>query len=103
MFLNTDKFHKIKFQGFLRNKNGDQFIEGELTILEKTKNIKLEAQLLGISSGRFDDIRAGFDISTKIKRKGFGLTFHLFNDAWNLVVGEEVKLHFDIELIKQNA
>ena len=101
MFLNSEKFPTIKFNGNYRNQNGNEFIEGDLTILETTKSIKMEAEHTGVGTGRFNDIRAGFEISTKINRKDFGLTFHLLNDAGNLVVGEEVKLHFDIQLIKQ--
>ncbi|RUT67910.1 polyisoprenoid-binding protein [Flavobacterium cupreum] len=101
LFLDSEKYPKIKFVGYFRNQNGNKFIEGDLTILETTKNIKMEAEHTGIGTGRFNDIRAGFEISGKINRKDFGLTFHLLNDAGNLVVGEDVKLHFDIQLIKQ--
>ena len=101
LFLNSEKFPKITFAGFFRNQNGNSFIEGYLTILETTKRIKMEAEHSGIGVGRFNDTRAGFEISGKINRKDFGLTFHLLNDAGNLVVGEEIKLHFDIQLIKQ--
>lgn len=101
MFLDSEKFPTINFTGFFRKINGEQFIEGDLTILETKKNIKMDAEHIGVTIGRFNDVRAGFEISTKINRKDFGLTFHLLNDAGNLVVGEEVKLHFDIQLIKQ--
>ena len=33
----------------------------------------------------------------------FSLNFGLLTEAGSLVVGEEVKLHFDIQLIKQGA
>jgi len=66
-----------------------------------TKIIKLEVQFTGSGMGRFGDTRAGFEINGKINRKDFGLNFGLLTEAGNLVVGEDIKLHFDIELIKQ--
>lgn len=100
IFLDSEKFPTIKFDGFIRKQEGNQFIEGNLTILETTKSVRLEAEYMGIASGRFNDIRAGFEIETKINRKDFGLSFNLLNDAGNMVVGNEVKLHFDIQVIK---
>ena len=44
--------------------------------------------------------RAGFEAGGKINRKDFGITFGMLTESGGLVVGEEVKLSFDIELIK---
>ena len=101
MLLNSEKFPKITFVGFFRCKNDKQFIEGDLTILETTKNIKMQAEHTGSGLGKGGDARAGFEISGIINRKEFGLAIHILNDIGSLVIGDAVKLHFDIELIKQ--
>lgn len=99
MLLNAERFPKITFAGFFRNQEGKGFIEGDLTILETTKRIKMEAEHIGNGIGRWGDTRAGFEISGKINRKDFGVSLHVLNDLGNLVIGDEVKLHLDIELI----
>jgi polyisoprenoid-binding protein YceI len=101
IFLDVEKFPKITFSGILK-KSGDSYaLNGDLTIHGTTRPVTLEVEFTGIGKGRFNDIRAGFEVSGKIIRKDFGLTFNLATEAGNLIVGEEVKLHFDIELIKQ--
>jgi polyisoprenoid-binding protein YceI len=61
----------------------------------------MELEQTGIGQGRFGETRAGFEVTGKINRKDFGVNFHLLTDAGNLIVGEEVKLSFNIQLIKQ--
>jgi len=100
-FLDIQNFPKILFTGILKRDSGKDEIEGELTIRDTKRIVKLEAEFTGIGQGRFNDIRAGFEVTGKINRKDFGLTFNIFTEAGSLVIGEEVKLHFDIELIKQ--
>jgi polyisoprenoid-binding protein YceI len=101
VFFDAENFPKILFDGNLRETDGDFSLAGELTILKTTKNVKLDAQFSGIGAGRFGDTRAGFEINGKINRRDFGLNFGLLTEAGSLVVGDDVKLHFDIQLIKQ--
>jgi polyisoprenoid-binding protein YceI len=101
LFFNIEKFSKIVFDGVLQN-IGDNFqLVGDLTMLETTKSIQLNAELTGIGLGRNGDSRAGFEISGKLNRKDYGLNFNLLTDVGSLVVGEEIKLHFDIQLIEE--
>jgi len=81
--------------------DGEYKLVGDLTILETTNKIQLDVEHTGIGKGRFDDVRAGFEVSGKINRRDFGLQFHLLNEAGNLVVGNDIKLNCDIELIKE--
>lgn len=99
LFLNADKFPKITFNGKLIKSRKKWQLDGNLTILVTTKPVSLNVDYTGIGTGRHNDTRAGFEIEGKINRKDFGLTFNLLTEAGSLVVGEEVKLHFDIEII----
>jgi len=99
--FDTQKFPKILFDGMLQ-KNGDGYeLKGDLTICATTKPIAMEAEFTGTGKGRFNDTRAGFEVSGKINRKDYGLTWNVLTEAGSFVVGEEVKLLFDIQLIKQ--
>ena len=103
LFLDTNKFPKIIFNGSLKKKDSNYELEGELTLCAVKKVVRMEAEFTGIGKGRFGDIRAGFEVNGTINRKDFGLNFNLLTEAGSLVVGEEIKLHFDIQLIKQTA
>jgi polyisoprenoid-binding protein YceI len=103
LFLNAARFPKLVFSGLIRRTNAAYQLDGELTLLETTKAIQLEVEYTGTGEGRFKDIRAGFEVGGKINRKDFGLTFNLLTEAGSLVVGEEIKLHCDIELIRQTT
>ena len=101
LFFDTEKFPKITFVGNLHERNEDCEVEGDLTIRDVTKSVKLAASFNGIGKDiGFGNTRAGFEASGKINRKDFGITFNMITEAGGLNIGEEVKLDFDIELIK---
>jgi polyisoprenoid-binding protein YceI len=100
-FFYTEKFPNITFDGILQKTNDNYKLEGELTIRDVSKTVAMDVELTGTGKGRFGDTRAGFEVDGKINRKDFGLTWSLLTEAGGLVVGEEVKLHFDIQLIKE--
>ena len=101
LFFDTEKFPKITFVGHLYKKNEDCEVEGDLTIRDVTKSVTLFAAFNGIGKDiNFGNTRAGFEASGKINRKDFGITFNMITEAGGLNIGEEVKLDFDIELIK---
>jgi len=101
LFFNTDRFPEILFNGKLVPHGEAYQLAGDITILGTTKPIVFDALFTGAGTGRFGDKRAGFEVNGKIKRKDFGLNFHLLNEAGDMVVGEEVKLTGDIELFRQ--
>lgn len=96
IFFDAAQFPTISFKGVLSNET----LKGDLTILNNTRPVSLQVEHTGSGIGRFNDHRAGFEISGKINRKDFGLSFHLLNEAGNLIVGDEVKLSGEIELIR---
>jgi polyisoprenoid-binding protein YceI len=102
-FLDTQKFKEIKFEGLLKKINDHYELAGELTIRETVKSILMEAEFTGLGKGRFGDTRAGFELQGKLNRKDFGLSWNMLTEAGGFIIGEEIKLHFDIQLIKQTT
>ena len=101
LFFDTAKFPKITYTGALHKKDEAYELEGDLTIRDITKKVKLQAAFNGLGKDiGFGNTRAGFEASGKINRKDFGITFNMITEAGGLNIGEEVKLDFDIELIK---
>ncbi len=97
LFFNTEKFPKINFTGRLINNE----LKGDVTICGVTKPITMAVEFNGIGKGRFNDTRAGFEVNGKLNRKDFGMDFSLLNEAGTVLLGEEVKLNFNIQLVQQ--
>ena len=74
---------------------------GDLTMKGITKNIKLNIQFGGIANDSYGNEKAGFTLNGKINRKDFGLTWNAALEAGGVLVGEEVKISCEIELVKQ--
>ncbi len=98
--FNTEKYPKILFDGRLQKNGEDYELSGELTIGSTMSAIMLEAEFTGSGKGRFNDTRAGFEVNGKINRKDYGLTWNVLTEAGGFVIGEDVKLHFDVQLVK---
>jgi polyisoprenoid-binding protein YceI len=103
LFLDVEKYPTITFHGFLHKKDSRYTLEGDLTLCAVKKPVTLDVDLNGTGEGRFGDTRAGFEANGKINRKDFGIHFSLLTEAGNMVVGEDINLHFDIQLLRTNA
>lgn len=100
-FLDIEHYSKITFLGVLQKQTEGYTLQGELALRGITKAISMDVEYYGTGKGRHGDMRAGFEATGKINRKDFGITFGLLTETGSLVVGEEIKLHFDIELIRE--
>jgi polyisoprenoid-binding protein YceI len=74
---------------------------GNLTIRGITKPIKLNVELGGIVEDPYGQTKAGFTITGKISRKEFGLTWNAVTEAGSVVVSDEIKIHAEVQLVKQ--
>jgi polyisoprenoid-binding protein YceI len=80
--------------------DGSYDLYGDLTIRSITKNVKLEVEFGGVIKDPWGNTRAGFAVNGKINRKEFGLTWHMTTDAGGIVLGDDVRIHVALELIK---
>jgi polyisoprenoid-binding protein YceI len=100
-FLAVEQFPAMPFEGRLQKVADGYVLDGELGIREARRPVRLSAEFSGMATGRFGDTRAGFEITGRINRKDFGLTWNILAEGGGLVLGEEINLHFDIQLIRQ--
>ena len=49
----------------------------------------------------YGQTKAGFTVDGKINRKDFDLTWNAVTEAGQVVVSNEIKLHAEIQLVKQ--
>jgi polyisoprenoid-binding protein YceI len=82
---------------------GENFkLSGDLTIRGVTKVVTFDVE--GPTAPVKDpwgNIRAGVTASAKINRKDFGVAFNALTETGGLVVGDEVKITVEAELIQQ--
>jgi polyisoprenoid-binding protein YceI len=101
-FFNSDEFGELRFKGTRYELNGGEGkIYGELTIKDVTKPLTLNVDFGGIVVDPYGQTKAGFTVDSKISRKEFDLTWNAVTEAGQIVVSDEIKLHAEVQLIKQ--
>lgn len=103
-FFDVEKFPTLTFRStkVTQISKGRVQIQGDLTIHGVTREVLLEVE--GPSQeikGPGGKIRIGASATTKINRKDFGLNWNVALEAGGILVGEEVTITLDIELVKQ--
>lgn len=74
-------------------------VAGDLTIRGVTKPVTLDvAGLVGPIKDPWGNQKVGFQATTKINRKDFGLTWNKALEAGGLLVGNDVTITLDLEL-----
>ena len=102
-FFNADKFKQLEFE--VTRYEGDSSqgkLYGDLTIRDVTKSIVLEMEAGGIMTDSNGQTKAGFTVNGKINRREFGLMWNGVTEAGGIIVGDEVKIRAEIQLLKQS-
>ena len=76
-------------------------IVGDLTIRGVTREVVLDVEYAGQSKSPWGSTSAGFHAETKINRKDWGLNWNQALETGGILVGEEVTITIELELIKQ--
>ena len=76
-------------------------VVGDLTIRGVTREVTLEVAPGGSLIDPWGNQRAGFSATAKISRGDFGLKWNQALETGGVVVGDEVKISIDVELVKQ--
>lgn len=101
-FFDAAAHDQIRFTGTKYEANGDDAtLEGELTIRGTTRPIKLAVEFGGVVVDPYGQTKAGFTVNGKISRKEFGLTWNAVTEAGSVVVSDEIKIHIEVQLVKQ--
>ena len=101
-FLDVENFPTITFVSTAVAEKGDSVvITGDLTIHGVTKSVDVTYDFLGVSQDPWGNSKVGFEGSTKISRKEFGLTWNAALETGGVLVGDEIKLNLDVEGTKQ--
>ena len=99
-FLDTETFPELMFRGKAErvSDTNNYLIKGHLTLKGVTHPVILKAEFLGRVKAMNRD-RAAFRATTSIDRFDYGVHYDQVLETGGLVVGREIKIELDIELV----
>ena len=102
-FFDAEKFPAITFKSKSAKASGDGIaVTGDLSIHGVTHEVVLAVtDITGEHKDPWGSTRIGGSASTKIKRSDFGMVWNSAIEAGGVLVGDEVKIQLEVELIKQ--
>lgn len=99
-FFDAENYPEISFQSkSIRRDGAKSILIGDLTMHGVTKEIELPFTVKGPIKGPKGETRIGFQASTVINRKDFGMTWSNALETGGLVVGDEVEVSISLEAI----
>ena len=101
-FFDAKTFPTMTYKMKSYKKTGDHYAAvGDFTMLGVTKELTLVGTFNGVAQDPWGNTRAGFTAEGTLNRKDFGMKFSKLLDNGGLMVGDEVKLKLEIEVIKE--
>jgi polyisoprenoid-binding protein YceI len=99
-FFDAEANPSITFRSVaIRSLGRDRFeVAGDLTMNGVTRSVVLDAEVGDPIRDPWGQLRRAAVVGGKIQRKDFGLTWNQVLEAGALLVGEEVKLSFDVQV-----
>ena len=104
-FFEVENFKEITFTSGKLTKTGDDefLLNGILTIKGVAQPVELEVEFGGLMTDPWGNEKAGFTLTGKTNRKDFGLIWNAALEAGGVLVGDEIRLNLDVQLLKQKA
>ncbi|MBK1442620.1 YceI family protein [Parapedobacter sp. ISTM3] len=102
-FFNAAQYPQISFTSTaIEEKSDSEFIlRGDLTMGDTTKPVTFDVEFGGTVTDPYGNFKAGFEVSGKISRKEFGLTWSAVTEAGAVVVSDDVKIQASVQFVKQ--
>lgn len=96
----VETFPTITFRSTRIQRDGERLrLAGDLTMRGVTRPVVLEGRLTGVAEER-GRTRAGFEASTVINRKDYGLVWNRAVEAGGWLIGDEVKIDISLAAVK---
>jgi polyisoprenoid-binding protein YceI len=101
-FFDVEKHPTITFASTAAEKTGEGTfrLTGDLTIRAVTKPVTFDVEVAGPAKDPWGNTRWGFTLKGKLQREDFGLTWNQALETGGVLVGKEVALSAEIQLIQ---
>jgi polyisoprenoid-binding protein YceI len=102
-FLDAQQYPEIAFSstGVKQVDDTTVRVTGDLTIKDATRPVEIDFEFQGAATDPFGNERIGFEGSTVISRKDWGITWNAALETGGVLVSEKVTLEFEVSAIKQ--
>lgn len=102
-FFDAAKYPKITFKSKSMTEAGkNQYkLTGDLSMHGVTKAVTFDVKYGGTVTDLYGNVKAGFKITGVIDRTDFGLKYNSVLDSGGLLIGEEITITCNVELLKQ--
>jgi polyisoprenoid-binding protein YceI len=101
-FLQVEEYPTMKFTSKRveqEDANSGALI-GDLTIRDKTREVRLDVEYYGLQTDPWGGTRAVFSGSTTINRKDWGLTWNVALEAGGFLVSDKLDINIEIQLVQ---
>lgn len=104
-FFDVEKYPAITFKSSrIVPRGGDLYdVTGTLTLHGVSREVTLPVSHLGFVKDPWGNEKAGFELTTTLNRKDYGLVWNKVLESGGLLVGEEVKIAVNLEAIRKKA
>lgn len=105
-FFDVERFPAVTFKSrtvTVQPGRGRYTVVGDLTIRGISREIALDVTTEGFVRDPWGNEKAGFSAVGHLNRRDFGLTWNVAIESGGVLVGDEVKLHLEVELTKTAA
>lgn len=103
-FFDVEKYPELRFVSTTATRHGDGWrLEGNLTMHGVTLPVTLAVTEEGAGIDPWGNQKVAFSATGKVNRTHFGLTWNAALEAGGVLVGEDVKISIDAQLVKAAA
>jgi len=101
-FFDMDTYPQITFTSTSVEPSGDSAyrVTGDLTIKGATRPVSIDFEYTGSAVDPYGNQRIGFEGTTTVNRKDWGVNWNAALEAGGVLVSENVTLEFDVSAIR---
>lgn len=101
-FFDAPTFPTIVFRSMAVEKVDDEHyrLTGDLTIKDTTKPVTIDFEYSGTAKDPYGNIRVGFEGSTTINRRDWGVEWNAPLETGGMLVSDKVTLEFEISAVQ---
>jgi polyisoprenoid-binding protein YceI len=100
-FFDVENFPHLTFESSsIEKEDNGYLIKGNLTIKGVSREVTIKGNYNGNDVDAYGQTKYGFELEGVISRKDWGLTFNLEGGKGSLLIGDEVKLMANIQMLE---
>ncbi|MFC7340417.1 YceI family protein [Saccharopolyspora griseoalba] len=101
-FFDVENHPEITFASrSVQDKGSNNYtVTGDLTIRGTTRPVEFDLEFTGLARDPFGNLRAGFEGSTTINRKDWGLSWNAALETGGWLVSDKITVELDVSAIK---